>query len=261
MPGEATYEAIALRRRDQGENDRRVTLLTRERGKLDAVAKGARKAASRLAAATEPLAQMRVTLAEARSRAARGGYMTAVEPRPSRPGLRADYTRLSAALSLAELYAAVLPYEQEEPDAFDLLAASLDAIELHPKPAVAALYCQMRLMELSGVAPSFGACVVTGEPLTEREPFLSPLAGGYVSYAVADDHPDRFRSRYEVLIALDRIVALDAPPANVKLVELCLAVLLPFWLVFVEMALPATDAFVHQIAAEGAPPGVRNVTE
>ncbi len=261
MPAEATYEAIALRRRDQGESDRRVTLLTRERGKLDAVAKGARKAASRLAAATEPLSQMRVTLAEARSRAARGGYMTGVEPRASRPGLRSDYTRLGAALSLAELYAAVVPYEQEEPEAFDLLSASLDAIELHPKPAVAALYCQMRLMDLSGVQPSFGVCVVTGEPLTEREPFLSPGAGGYVSYAVANDYPDRFRSRYEVLVALDRIGALDAPPANVKLVELALAALLPFWLVFAEAALPATDAFVHQIAATRSPEVAGGPTE
>ncbi|RYG64130.1 hypothetical protein EON77_20110 [bacterium] len=165
--------------------------------------------------------------------------------------MRTDFTRLSAALSLVELYAAVVPYEESEPEPYDLLSASLDAIEIHPRTTVATLYCQARLMELGGVQPSFGTCVVTGKPLDEREPFVSPSAGGYVSYAEAEAFPDRFRSRYEVLVALDRIGALDAPPANVKLVELCLATLLPFWRAFTETALPATDAFVHQVAAEG----------
>lgn len=247
---ENSYDAIVLKRRDQGENDRRVTLLTLERGKIDAVAKGARKGASRLAAATEPLSQIRVTLAKGRST----GYMTQVEPRASRPGLRNDFGRLSAALSLTELYAAIVPYEEEEPEPFDLLSASLDAIEIHPRAAVAALYCQARLLELVGMQPSFGTCVVTGKALDEKEPFLSPGAGGYVSYPEAGAFPDRFRSRYEVLVALTRIPTLDAPPANVKLVELCLAALLPFWRHFAESALPATDAFVHQIAAESGTP-------
>ena len=248
---EQSHDAIVLRRRDQGENDRRVTLLTPDRGKIDAVAKGARKGASRLAAATEPLSQFRVTLAHRQSSQGKGtGFMTQVEPRASRPGLRSDFARLSAALSLAELYAAIVPYEEAEPEPYDLLAASLDAIELHPRPAVAALYCQARLLELSGTQPSFGTCVVTGKELDEKEPFLSPQAGGYVSYPEAGAFPDRFRSRYEVLVALDRIASLHAPPANVKLVELCLAALFPFWRGFTESALPATDAFVHQIAAQ-----------
>ncbi|RYG87133.1 DNA repair protein RecO, partial [bacterium] len=180
---EASHDAIVLKRRDQGESDRRVTILTPDRGKIDAVAKGARKSASRLAAATEPLNQVRVTLATGKSARSGTAYMTQAEPRASRPGLRTDFTRLSAALSLVELYAAVVPYEEGEPEPYELLAASLDAVEIHPRPLVATLYCQVRLMELGGVQPSFGSCVVTGKPLDEREPFLSAMAGGYVSYA------------------------------------------------------------------------------
>ena len=242
---ELSTDAIVLRRQDAGENDRRVTMLTRDRGKIAATAKGARKAGSRLAASTEPLSQIRVGLA-----ARRNAYLTQVEPRAARPGLRSDYTRLSAALSLAELYASVIPWEEEDEGAFDLLEASLQALETHPKPLVAALYCQVRLLEHAGVLPSFGACVVTGEAMDEAEPFVSPGAGGYVAFAEAQRYPDRFRTRYEILVALDRIGQLEEPPPNVKLVELCLAALLPFWLHFAETALPATDAFVHQIAAD-----------
>ncbi|MER3495571.1 MAG: DNA repair protein RecO, partial [Armatimonadota bacterium] len=237
MSEEASYDAIVLRRRDLGENDRRITLLTRERGKIDAIAKGARKGASRLGGATEPLAQIRVTLA-----ARRNAYVTQVEPRASRPGLRTDYVRLGAALSLAELYAATTPYDQEDPHAFDLLEASLEAIETHRKPAIAALYAQVRLLEHIGVMPAFGHDTTSGHALDELEPYLSPTAGGYVRYQDADLFSDRFRSRYEVLVALDRIGQLDAPPANVRFVEQCLAALLPFWQHFAEALLPATGA-------------------
>ena len=50
-----TYQAdaIVLRRLDYGETDRIVTLLTREYGKLGAIAKGARKGKSKVGAALD----------------------------------------------------------------------------------------------------------------------------------------------------------------------------------------------------------------
>ena len=47
---------IILKQTPVGEYDRRISLLTKERGKLSAFAKGARKSTSRLAAATAPFA-------------------------------------------------------------------------------------------------------------------------------------------------------------------------------------------------------------
>src|SRR5437588_7355402 len=55
--------AIILKRIAVGETDKIVTLFTREYGKLNAIAKGARRATSRLVGGTEPLTYSRMLLA------------------------------------------------------------------------------------------------------------------------------------------------------------------------------------------------------
>ena len=60
---DTTVEAIVLRRRDSGESDRRLTIFSRELGKIDVVAKGAKKPTSRLRGVSEPLNVGRFTYA------------------------------------------------------------------------------------------------------------------------------------------------------------------------------------------------------
>jgi DNA repair protein RecO (recombination protein O) len=57
-----TSDALVLRTYKLGETSKVVVLLTRERGKLRAVAKGARGARSRYRSALEPLSEVRATL-------------------------------------------------------------------------------------------------------------------------------------------------------------------------------------------------------
>ena len=67
MP-EASVTAIVLHRTESGENDRRLTLLTLEQGKIDVIARGARKGGSRLAGISEPLVFAKMQLAVGRHR-------------------------------------------------------------------------------------------------------------------------------------------------------------------------------------------------
>ena len=140
---ELNVRAIVLRRTETGESDRRLTLLTQTEGKLDAVAKGARKSGSRLAGASDPLCVSNLTLAGGH----RLRYITQAQPEQSFRGLRTDYDRLTMALALAELYASVIPWHEPVPDAFDLLIQSLEALESHPKPADAFLWAQVMLLK------------------------------------------------------------------------------------------------------------------
>ena len=56
-------EAVVLRHADWGEADRLITLYSHERGKLRAIAKGARKIRSRKAGHLEPFTRVTLQLA------------------------------------------------------------------------------------------------------------------------------------------------------------------------------------------------------
>jgi len=241
MP-DRTVHAIVLRRRDAGESDRRLTLLTEEYGKIDVLAKGARKSASRLSGISEPLSAAVLNLAEGK----RTSFVTQAQPLTSFRGLRTDYERLSYALALVELYAAVLPIDEPFPEAYELLIKSLRHLESHAKPIVSLVWAEVQLLAISGFLPQFDRCVVTDQTIVEAQPFLSPRAGGYVSDAAAVTFTDRFRTRAEVLYGLVRLPEFEAPPGNMKFVDEALADLLPFWQNIAEAPLPANEAAVSE---------------
>jgi len=240
-----TVHAIVLRRKDVGESDRRLTVLTSEQGKIDVIAKGARKSASRLAGTSDPLSMSVMSLAPGK----RNRYVTQAQPVSAFRALRSDFDRLSMALALTELYAAVVPFEQPDPEAYELLRQCLEQLETHPKPIVALVWSQVRLLETAGFQPSFGSCVVSGAGLNEAMCWLSPTAGGYVCAAEAATLADRFQVPAEVLYGLSRIGEFDLPPANLKFAQECLSALLPFWRHIVDTALPASEALLNHLRA------------
>jgi DNA repair protein RecO (recombination protein O) len=240
---EITVNAIVLRRRDSGESDRRLTVLTQEMGKIDVVAKGARKAGSRLAGSSDPMVIAKLSIATGK----RNAFITQTQPVASFRGLRTDYERLSFGLALCELYSAVLPWEEPLPEAYDLLADCLAILEKHEKPLVALIWSELQLMALSGFLPAFDRSCVTGNQIKEAEPWVSPHLGGYVEEEQAMRQTDRIRTRAEVLYGLAATAAMKAPPPNLKLAEECLSVLLPFWRQIADTPLPANEAAVAEV--------------
>lgn len=227
-----------LRRRDAGESDRRLTLLTREVGVIDVVAKGARKSGSRLSGCSEPLSASILQITPGKKQS----FVTQAQPISSFPGLRADYDRLSFGLALTELAAGVLPHDHPAEEEFRFLVRVLHDLEIHERPLVALIWAQVRLMELAGFWPSFDACVVTGSRVREARPFVSPHAGGYVVADSAYEFTDAFQVRAEVLYGLSALADLDEPPSQLKFAPETLRALLPFWRAIVDRPLPANEA-------------------
>jgi DNA repair protein RecO (recombination protein O) len=156
---------VVLRSAPFGEADRLVTLLSPERGKLRAVAKGARRSRSRLAVAVQPFVEGRFVLWQGRSL---DGISQAEIAAPHR-GLAADLSRLAAASYCAELTDAL--WEEHDahdaPEAFDLLCAALGLIEGggpegHP---VVLRWCELHLLAGAGFAPRLEACAQCGGEL------------------------------------------------------------------------------------------------
>src|SRR5205823_396648 len=83
-------EALVLRRIPVGETDRVLVLFTRDRGKLSAIAKGARRPLSRLGGGCEPFIQSTVQLAVGQNL----DVLTQCRVERSFPGLRRDLEKV-----------------------------------------------------------------------------------------------------------------------------------------------------------------------
>ena len=238
---EGTVRAIVLKRTDQGESDRRLTLFSLERGKFDVVAKGARKAAGRLSALTEPLSVARFSMAEGK----RNRFLTQAIPESAYRNLRTDYMRLTVALGTAELFAAILPYEPPDPDAFSLLEATIAGIDEAIQPLAPAIWGQIHQLANGGFLPELSVCVETGKAPSAVDPWFSPSAGGLV--VSPSTSVDAYILPTEVLFGLRRILEIAAPPARLKQAELTQVLLAPWWRRVAETRLPAFDSLVEAL--------------
>jgi DNA repair protein RecO (recombination protein O) len=238
---ETTVEAIVLRRSDSGESDRRLVLLTRELGKIDVIARGARKGGSRLAGSSEPLMWAEYQIALGRQRR----FVAQVQPKGSFPRLRNDYDRLAAALSFTELVSAAMPYESEAPEVFDLVLATLDFMQSEGNWLSALVWAESQLMRLEGHWPEWTVCVNSGVRLTVSPVWVSPTAGGHISDSHRDHFRDAFQASAEALIGLERVIELSAPPKTFKKADECLKILHAFWKNIVDMPLTAHESLIQ----------------
>ncbi len=233
-----TLHAIVLRRTDAGESDRRLTLLTEERGRVDVIAKGARKAGSRLAGASEPLSVSIFHVAAGK----RQQFVSQAQPVTSYPGLREDFDRLAAAIAIAEIVSATTPHDRPEEALFGFVVGALKMIEVHEKPFVALAWAEVKLLETTGHLPSFDRCVESGVRVREAMPYFVPSAGGYVAAERAATMPGRIRTHAEVLVGLAKLVELDLPPPNLKRLPESLRLLFETWREIAQTNLPAVEA-------------------
>ncbi|MGH7860721.1 MAG: DNA repair protein RecO [Candidatus Dormibacteraceae bacterium] len=177
----ATYrdEAVVLRKLDYGEADRIYTLLTREHGKLGALARGVRKSTSKLSSSLELFARIDVQLA-------RGHNLDVVTQvvRVPGPRLGPDLGRTAYASLVAEL--ADLATEDRHPleGIFELVVFALEDITLNePRPAAA--WFLWAALNLLGYAPDLMECDRCRSPLQEQSHPFSPTLGGFLCPACA----------------------------------------------------------------------------
>lgn len=125
MQEQVSVTGIILRAEPMGEYDRRVVLLTRERGKISAFARGARKQGSRLLASTNPFCFGKFVLYEGRtaysiSETVISNYFE---------GLREDYEQACYGMYFLELADYYTRENNDEKEMLKLLYQSLRALQ------------------------------------------------------------------------------------------------------------------------------------
>lgn len=170
--------ALILKRRDFGEADRLLTLLTPQHGKLDVIAKGARKPTSTKTGHVElfTLADMLI------HRGREMGILVQVEMIEPYLELREDLMRGAYASYAAEL----LDRFTAEGDphiggAFTLLNETFARLCIDDDPRLAIRYYEIRLLDLVGFRPELNNCVISGEIVLPEDQFFSFSDGGVVT--------------------------------------------------------------------------------
>jgi DNA repair protein RecO (recombination protein O) len=170
-------EAVVLRTQKLGEADRIITLLTRERGKVRAVAKGVRKTRSRLGSRVEPFMLIDVQLYEGRSL----DIVTQVETIGGFGlDIVGDYGRYTAGTAMLETADRLTETERDPAlQLFLLLAGGLRVLaEGRHDPGLVLDAFLLRALAVSGWAPSFTDCARCGADGPHRA--LSIQSGGSV---------------------------------------------------------------------------------
>jgi DNA repair protein RecO (recombination protein O) len=170
-------DAVVLRAQKLGEADRIITLLTRQHGRVRAVAKGVRKTTSRFGARVEPFMLVDLQLYEGRSL----DIVTQVETIGAYGrGIVCDYGRYTAGTAMLETAERLTDTEREPAlQLFLLLAGAVRTLSegTHDSGLVLDAFL-LRALAVSGWAPSFTDCARCGAQGPHRA--LAIASGGAV---------------------------------------------------------------------------------
>ena len=188
----AEAEAIVLRLTDYGEADRIVTCFSLEQGKLQGVARGAKRSKKRFAGALEPFAHLKLQLQLGNSLPT----LASADIVGIFPGIRADLTKIGCAAYACELVERLSPEDEANPRLFRLLYCYLERLDQCPPSPSDRRFFAVNLLKILGYQPElqvrgvsqetaqllaqamqtgrFGAIVFPDQLLREADLLLNP---------------------------------------------------------------------------------------
>ena len=172
--------ALVLRTRPLGEKDRICVLLSPERGRIDAVAKGARGPKSKLAALAQPFVLARFLLVTGRSL----HIVSQAQIETAHAGLSSSIFATAWAYFVLEI-AATVPEGLPDERGFEILVVALNALENardDDAREAAGIWFEIQWLSHQGFAPTIGFCVECARkisvPTGESRLWFGPNLGG-----------------------------------------------------------------------------------
>lgn len=161
-----------------GEADRILHLYSKTRGRIGAIAKGARKPRSRFGGRLEPFFRLDLILHEGRGELL---TVTNVATVDGYPRLRSSGPALSAGARACDAVLRLLDSAEPNPPAYNLLCTYLSLLDDPDRDAAGletALSFRLKLALVAGFAPELASCARCGE--AEHLVGFSGAAGGVV---------------------------------------------------------------------------------
>ena len=149
---------IVLRTYKLGEADRIVVFLTKEHGKVRAVAKGIRKTRSKFGGRLEPLSYVDIQFHRGRDL----DIVSQVETIDSTLAVFGDLDCMTQAISILEAIDQLVPDREPVPQLFKMLVGVRQILLTRPSPLVVPAFL-WKLLSSEGLRPQLDVCVSCGE--------------------------------------------------------------------------------------------------
>lgn len=150
---------VVLRTIRLGEADRIVTLVTRDHGKVRAVAKGVRRTTSKFGGRLEPLSHVAALFWHGREL----DIVTQADVVDTFGHVRGDLGRLSKAYTLLEVADSVAQERHPNHRLYDMLVGALGVLDEADAPLLVPAF-MLKLLAAEGAAPELQVCVSCGDP-------------------------------------------------------------------------------------------------
>ncbi len=171
-------DALVLRRQNLGEADRIVTFLSRERGKMRAVARSARRVKSKFTGSMEPLTHVHLEFYGKENTDL--FRLNSADVLRSFDGLRRDFEKVKIALVMAEMLDRMLEDGEPQAEIFDLSIAVLNRMETAGGGGAAEdplILFEARFLRELGYQPNLDRCAKCGQVLAEKGAVFQAGAG------------------------------------------------------------------------------------
>lgn len=154
---------IVLRSADYKDYDRMLTIFTRDKGRVSALAKGIRKQSSPLLPVSELFCCAEFSFYKTKSYCS----INQAELKNSFFNIRGDILALTVASIMADICDKTV-VEESNPRLFALLASALFSLDNRCEPCDVMIFFVFKALDILGMRPYLNACVVCGEPVSNR---------------------------------------------------------------------------------------------
>jgi len=214
-------QGIVMKTQDYGESHKIVTIFSNKAGKISAIAKGAKKPKSRMAAVTQPFifGDYFVYLNSGLSTIQQGDVIDSLRR------IREDIIKTAYASYIVEMTDKLTDSHSPDQYVFNQLYQTLNWIAEHEDADIPIMMYELKLFKKGGFAPTVDKCVNCG---SKNEPFAFSIAEGGLlcpeckhidpnSIALLNNLARLFHVFSEV--ELERVGTISVKPGNKKLLR------------------------------------------
>ncbi|MBN8236667.1 DNA repair protein RecO [Halobacillus kuroshimensis] len=169
-------EGLVIRTNNYGETHKIVTMMTREKGKIGVMARGAKKPKSRMASVSQPFIHGMYLIQSGSGL----GSMSQGEMLSSLRSIREDIVKTAYASYIAELTDKLIEEKQPDPFLFEQLLQTMVWMNEDKDPNILTMMYELKLFKKAGFAPVVDHCLNCGS--TEGPYSFSMSEGGLLCY-------------------------------------------------------------------------------